>query len=367
MINKFLYITITNQCNYSCETCQIGCNDLNDGFMSFQTLQKILCEDTLTPLTIIFDGGEPFLHSRIYLFLEYLSSVCNFKNIIIKTNGTVLFTNDEILFDIVQRLQLNLSLDILISTNIITQNKEHLTLCKKLLDENKFNITFNVKYVSEEDKDFLKNKILSVNIPLEVCKFSVVESYGLLKNSDYPKLNKSDENIVCYASDGTNFGNDFSARADYEIQLSQNKIPVFDSIHHRGMWLNSKSYITSISFENKDDITLSLLEFQKEYIELHCNRFTENMINEGYTSYAEYYSSLFDDGKEHNPFISSDVFEKTTVQEIFLLTELMFTTLDLQRFYMYKEKAIQLCSTVAYLPIKPDIKITDSRYCCKNI
>ena len=119
--------------------------------------------------------------------------------------------------------------------------------------------------------------------------------------------------------------------------------------------------------ENKDDITLSLLEFQKEYIELHCNRFTENMINEGYTSYAEYYSSLFDDGKEHNPFISSDVFEKTTVQEIFLLTELMFTTLDLQRFYMYKEKAIQLCSTIAYLPIKPDIKITDSRYCCKNI
>ena len=363
MINKNLYITITNQCNYSCETCQIGCNDLNDGFMSFQTLQKILCEDTLTPLTIIFDGGEPFLHPRIYLFLEYFDSVCNFKNIIIKTNGNLLFNNNENLYNLMNRLQLNLTLDIKISTDIITQNNEHLTSCKKLLDENKFNITFNVKYISEEDKELLTNKILDANIPLDLCIFSVIEAYGLLKNSDYPKSNNI-ENVICYASDGKNFGNDFSARADYEIQLSQNKIPVFDSIHHRGMWLSSKSYITSISFENKDNITLSLLEFQKDYIKEHENKFTKNMVNDGYTSYAEYYSSLFSDGEEHNPFISSDVFGRNVVNEIFLLTELMFITLDLQRFYLYKEKAISLCSYVAYLPIKKDIKITDSRYCC---
>ena len=363
MISKTLYITITNQCNYSCNSCQIGCNPINNGFMSFSTFQKILCEDVITPINIIFDGGESLLHPNLYLFLEYIDTVINFKSLIIKTNGRLLPEHREMLIDTISRHNLNVSFDVKISSDIISQYSEHLSLCKQLLDDNDFKLTFDVVYTTEEDKNSLIEQIEAHEIPLDLCTFTIVKAYGTLKDSDYPKI-YAEDNVVCYASDGKNFGNDFSARADYEIQLSKNIVPVFDSINHRGLWLESQKFLSDISFENQDDIKLTLEEFQMEYIQGHINEYTKDMIQEGFTSYAEYYSFLFHDDEIHNPFITNDVFGNKLAQEIFKLTELMTITLDLERFYHYKKMAITLSNKLAYMPVKEEIKTTDLKYCC---
>lgn len=363
MISKTLYITITNQCNYSCNSCQIGCKSINNGFMSFSTFQKILCEDIITPINIIFDGGESLLHPNLYLFLEYLDTVINFKSLVIKTNGRLLPEHREMLIDIISRHDLNVYFDVKISSDIISQYSEHLSLCKQLLDDNDFKITFDVVYTTEEDKTSLIEQIEAHEIPLDLCNFTIVKAYGTLKDSDYPKI-YAEDNVICYASDGKNFGNDFSARADYEIQLSKNIVPVFDSIHHRGLWLESQKFLSDISFENQDDIKLTLEEFQKEYVRDHINEYTKDMIEEGFTSYAEYYSFLFHDDVEHNPFISDDVFGNKLKREIFKLTELMSITINLDRFYHYKQYAINLCRELAYMPIREEVKTTDLEYCC---
>lgn len=363
MISKTLYITITNQCNYSCNSCQIGCNPINNGFMSFSTFQKILCEDVITPINIIFDGGESLLHPNLYLFLEYIDTVINFKSLIIKTNGRLLPEHREMLIDIISRHNLNVSFDVKVSSDIISQYSEHLSLCKQLLDDNNFKITFDVVYTTEEDKNSLVEQIEAHEIPLDLCTFTIVKAYGTLKDSDYPKMYAEDD-VVYYASDGKNFGNDFSARADYEILLSNNLVPVFDSVNHRGMWQESQKFLSEISFENQDNITLNLSLFQKEYIKNHVNKFTQTMLDDGFVSYAAYYSYLFRDEETHNPFNSTDIFGRKLEKEIFLLTELMSTTLELSRFYLYKQMSIKLCREMAHLPIKEDVKTTDLEYCC---
>ena len=168
MIKKILRLNVTNQCNLSCATCPIKANIYNNSFMKFNVFQNILCEHRNIPLEVILEGGEPFLHPQLFLFLEYLKTVPNFKKVIISTNGYVEEYFDTLL-DTINRLNICVQLNVAITSSLIESYPSHMEVCKKLFDEEqskkKFHLTFDVTYTSEEDLASLTSLIKECEIP----------------------------------------------------------------------------------------------------------------------------------------------------------------------------------------------------------
>lgn len=355
MIKKILRINVTNKCNKSCITCPISASPEKCIFLPFSMLQNILCGHKYLPLEVVLEGGEPFLHPQIILFLEYLSSVNDVKKLFISTNGDYVLEYYNTLIDIVNRTNMCIQLNVGITP--ILSSSEHMSICKTLFDmcnkDKKVHIMFDVTYTSEETKEELINRIKKFGIPLCCCSFSIVKAYGALKNTEYPKISNDERNWICYASDGTYFGYDIESRADYELTLCTDLTPIFDVINHRQMWLMTQGFFADLSFENKDNCQQSVKDFQWEYIKTH-------------TPNVSYRSYILDYQSKNNIEIFCECGVYDTEREVVEgLAVCMERTPDMERFYMYKELAMNLCEYISHAKVRDDIKTNEDISCCK--
>ena len=350
-MKQIVRINLTNKCNMSCGTCVISANPYNNGFMKFSDFQNILCQHRVIPLEIVLEGGEPFLHPHLNLFLEYLSTISNFKKVIIGTNGILINDNYETLVSTIDRLHINVQLNVAITSHLLKHNENHLSMCKSLLSETKFLVMFDVIFTSEEDKAYLSKVLEENNIPLERCYFSIVRSYGALKDTEYPKLNCYHcYDFVCYASDGKFFGSDLAKRAEYELSLCLNEIPIFDVVNHRNMWLTTQSFMADISFEKQDNIEETVRNVQREYIQIHSPNMKE-------CSYIQEYINK----SSNSPVVPAN---PTLIErEVLGLSKMMEITPSMERFYHYKNLAMKLCYDIAHFLVKENVKTTEDNYC----
>jgi organic radical activating enzyme len=354
MLKKIIRLNLTNRCDMACGTCYISANPNKNGFLQFSDLQDILNEHQIVPLEVVFEGGEPFLHQRLFLFLEYLDTLSNVKRVIISTNGHLSNETYIRLLDTINRLRIQVQLNVGITTHLINEYEFHLLNCKHFVEDIR-DIFFDVTYMDEEDKAYLTQKIKEHDIPLERCVFSIVKAYGALKDSEYPNPCNcyDDNNIFCYATDGTGFGDNIEKRAEYELALCYNEIPTFDLYNHRQMWMLTHAFIADITFENQDNCKQSIKDLQLEY-----NK--QNTCNNVYGSYIREFKRLYGDIE---PFYieNAELLEDEVIDG---LSYLMETTIDMKRFYEYKELALKLCREIAYLVLRDEIK-TIKEFCCK--
>ena len=84
-----LYFNLTNKCNVKCDFCCMFSEPSKNTFLSFNKYKEIIDNsDCLFELQL--EGGEPFLNTNFYLFLEYARSTKRCTKIIISTNGIIL-------------------------------------------------------------------------------------------------------------------------------------------------------------------------------------------------------------------------------------------------------------------------------------
>jgi len=89
-----LSIEVTNHCNLACFMCPVGTRMKRPkGFMEEGLFRRIIDDNLHLEFIFLFQWGEPFLHPKIFEFIEYASA----KNIrtMVTTNGT--FFSDEII------------------------------------------------------------------------------------------------------------------------------------------------------------------------------------------------------------------------------------------------------------------------------
>ena len=269
------------------------------------------------------------------------------------TNGHLSDETYTRLLDTINRLHIQVQINVGITSHLINEYESHLDNCKQFVKDVR-DIFFDVTYIDENDKAYLIQKITEYDLPLERCVFSIVNSYGALKDSEYPKpcCCFDDSDTICYATDGTNFGNDIEQRAEYELALCYGEVPTFDIYNHRRMWMLTHAFIADLTFENQDNCKQSLKDLQWEY---HKNN-TPNTI---FSSYVCEFKRLYGDIE---PFYVSNV-EKIEDEIIEGLSYLMETTIDMKRFYDYKELALKLCREIAYLKLRDEIKTTNEDCC----
>ena len=221
-MNKIIRINITNKCNLECSFCCVYGSPQNSSFIDFNKFKEIIDEYKDYSIYVKLEGGEPLLHPRLFLFIEYLATLKNLKKLIIQTNGTLLEEHaDHIIKDSI-RLSIPIELKIAINHNVLNVNKNHMTLCKALLYKSlkipTLSISYAVRYLNETDLENLLSIIDEYSIPRIYCDVDIFRAYGRLTDSEYPMVGDTccSYNWVCYASDGTCFGTDLVARSEHE-------------------------------------------------------------------------------------------------------------------------------------------------------
>lgn len=336
-------------------------------FINFSMLQRILCENKDIFFSLYIDGGEPFLHKELFLFLEYADCFHRCEKIFIKTTGILVNDYCESIKDIALRWKKPIELHVQVTSESIKEFPDHISRCKELIhsfeSDTDIKVSLKVLFVNEEDKNSLLNMIVEAGIPENNYELLCVTSYGKLEEACYP-LPEEDGKTVYYTLNGEHFLS-ISDRAKYEHDLFSGKVPVFDSVNHMLLWSMSKSFLVDVSFENKDLFDEdSFLNFQKEYIKSNINKFTEGMVENGIYSYAEFYSSKFNDEHDHSPFVkySMETYRNLESESMFLY-KTFITTIDIKRFYQYKNTLINLCHYIAQLGIDDSVKTTESGHC----
>lgn len=193
--------------------------------MRFDTIYKIV-EGINVPVIVQLEGGEPTTHPQFYLFLEYISTLDNVKEIVIDTNALTLDKHIDKIVDIAIRNKRLITVKPSYNTYLRTafsrgNYADYLTniisACEFILYV-KFAV--NVRGYSnkelEELKEGLPKKIH------DISNFHLFNSYGRAGNDKtLPDLqiNEVYENWRCYASDGKCFGRRLRDRAKYESKL----------------------------------------------------------------------------------------------------------------------------------------------------
>lgn len=378
-MKKVVRINITNRCNLECSFCCVYGSPKNTSFIDFNKFKDIIDEYNSYALEVKLEGGEPLLHHRLFLFIEYLATIKNLKKVVIQTNGSLLEQHAEHIIKDAIRLNIPIELKIGINTELIKRNKNHLAICRALLSKSQcipnFRVMFAVRYLNEEDLEYLLSEIDTYSIPRIYCDIDIFRAYGRLSGSEYPPVVNPDDasNWVCYASDGTYFGTDLEARSEHEKFIISNQPstePVFDNANHKKMWNATIQYLSDITFENKSRVTLWILEFQKNYILQNLNTYTKDMISERIYNYAKYYVTRFPTQNycEHDPFIATvpyDCCAENITREFFYNEQAMKRTTDKSRFYEYKMIALDIAEKIANLSVKSNIKTTIATDTCQ--
>lgn len=380
-MKKIVRINITNHCNLSCSFCCVYGSPKNRSFLEFEKFKEIVDTYKNYALEVKLEGGEPLLHPRLFLFIEYLATLKNLKKIIIQTNGIILEEHADHIMNDAIRLNIPIEVKIAINDVVLEQNKSHMLMCKAMFLRSQripnLRVSFAVRYLSDDDLEYLLGLIDEYSIPRIYCDIDIFKSYGRLSDSEYPEIIDPDgaADWVCYTSDGTFFGTDLVARSEHEKLIIENQVtqqPVFDLVNHRRMWYESIRHLSEITFENKDIVKVWVFDFQKEYIRKNLNSYTEDMLHDKIYNYAKYYATRFHDSDycRHDPFIydiRADCCAENLVKEFYSNEHAMQKTTDMMRFYENKSLALDVANKIMNLCTKNNIMktIDDSECCCR--
>ena len=224
------YINIINKCNTDCPFCCMFSSTTNNKEMDFNTYIRVLNSRNTIPIEVQLEGGEPLLHSNLYLFIEYAISKGNCKKIIILTNGLELDKHLKRLVNICKWYNIEFEIKVSVNYWLLEKDKKHIEKLSYYIFATEyienFNISLNVR----------KRKDIDEWIDEEIKKYGLenysnsyyLQSYGKLKDSNYdkPTIVQNIENWGIYAVDGKHFGQDLIARSEYEEKLANeyNKI-----------------------------------------------------------------------------------------------------------------------------------------------
>ena len=188
-------LELTSQCNKNCSFCYQKNRVTSETYINDRFFYNFLKFIQLNQIKkIIFSGGEPFLHKKIWRYADLLKK--NNISILIITNGTLL--DDRCLQKIIKRK--NISLRISVELN----NSEH--ILNTLRKIKKYSIVCDVAITLYKNNldDIVKAilNILKFDIPIQVsfpmfkgnAKYSTQEVKKLkdiLKNLIYISINKN--------------------------------------------------------------------------------------------------------------------------------------------------------------------------------
>lgn len=377
-MKKLLRINLTNFCPMECGSCPSYCEKGNHSYLTFHAFQKIIDQYKDFQLEVVLEGGETFAHKGIFLFLEYLSACKHVQKVTIRANAYCFVEETSAsLFDFIKRSRLRIELKVKITSELIKKRDGHMAMCKSLFDHAKkmgnFQVSFEVFYANDADYEHLSGMVDKYELPRAFCDFSVFRAIGKLSDTEYPKADEGGLKCwECFASDGTNFEQHLSARAEYEKSLGlsgQILIPVFDAVNHKALWKELFEFISSISYENRNDVCITAYEIQKRFIETHLNQYTHGMLHEKIYNYAVYYATRFhrSEWNEKDPFVPGVPYDwcaEKKIAEFFLNEQAMMRTTDIQRFYENKNLCLEIADSIANLPVREDIKVTLDKCCC---
>ncbi len=204
-----LFVEVTNRCNLTCPTCQLGTDQAYNGYskadVSFEQFKKIIDQIPSLVYVTLQGVGEPLLNKDIMKMIKY----CSEKGIstYINTNGTILTETK--------------------SKEIIEAGLSNLSISVNSFDEEVFSKTrsgASIKKIAENVKKFIEIKRgLNVNKP-------IVSFRSILMKETEPHM----EDLILKSNE---LGIDvlyiqlfISAIADKELfdsSLSQNEIDAF--------------------------------------------------------------------------------------------------------------------------------------------
>lgn len=193
-------------------------------FMEFDQFRSII-DTTQGEFELQLEGGEPFLHPDLYLFLEYAASSKRMIKAIVLTNGIAL---EQHLGRIIEYANFHrVVVDIKVSINywLKQQNPNHI---KNIAD-----IYFAVRHM-DYLKLFLNTRKRNEDAELdkEIASYGMeainrshfLQSYGKFSNREEeygkPFIVQSIESWKIYSCDGKCFGTDLIARSEYEKSLA---------------------------------------------------------------------------------------------------------------------------------------------------
>lgn len=218
-----LYINVTNNCNYKCPFCCMYCGPDKNRFMTLDQYRKII-DDCQTDFEVQLEGGEPFQHRDIEMFVEYAISQERCKKVIILTNGNMLIYMRK-LQRLANRYDTKIEFKVSVNYSLIGEAMNH--GCNKFLWYKKLServdtmpnisMIFNVRkrHIGDE---WIEGELEKYGLK-EKSNIYFFQSYGRLKNHqeyDQPVIVQNIDDWRIYASDGTCFGQDLIARSEYE-------------------------------------------------------------------------------------------------------------------------------------------------------
>lgn len=371
-MKKTLYIHLTSRCELACPSCYGACTPCGKGFIKFEEFKEAVRSYDEWPIEVSLEGGEPFMHPHLFLFMEYLAAMDNVKKIIICTNGMQVMEKLPLLEQFVQRTHARVDLRIEVISDVIASFPDLMHVCREALEyvqgKEPLGVSYNVRWKNDEDRDFLLSQFAEADIPLALASFNGMLAYGRLENSDYPvpAIPSGPAFWSCIAWDGTDFHQDLAGRAKYEEQLEYEEWhtiqhnPVFDSKNHKRMWKLTQMALAAARFEDRGN--LNILEMQRSYINRNQNKWTRQMSGR-YDSYAEYYLSLFPERNDmmQNPFDVEDIAARKLTNEFWAAVEAARTTMFIEWFQKSINHAMRLAMAIEKLPVRIGIPNTDSR------
>lgn len=371
-MKKTLYIHLTSRCELACPSCYGACTPCGKGFIKFEEFKEAVRAYDEWPIEVSLEGGEPFMHPHLFLFMEYLAAMNNVKKIIICTNGMQVMEKLPLLEQFVQRTHARVDLRIEVISDVIAGFPDLMHVCREALEyvqgKEPLGVSYNVRWKNDEDRDFLLSQFAEADIPLALASFNGMLAYGRLENSDYPvpAIPSGPAFWSCIAWDGTDFHQDLAGRAKYEEQLEYEEWhtiqhnPVFDSKNHKRMWKLTQMALAAARFEDRGN--LNILEMQRSYINRNQNKWTRQMSGR-YDSYAEYYLSLFPERNDmmQNPFDVEDIAARKLTNEFWAAVEAARTTMFIEWFQKSINHAMRLAMAIEKLPVRIGIPNTDSR------
>lgn len=218
---KRFYFNLTNKCNTECPFCCMHSSPEKTTFLEFPEFEFHIwaCADYEDGFELQLEGGEPFLHPNLYLFLEMAYYTNDCKKIIICTNGILLRKHIDKLTEFVDRSGILLEIKQSINFHLLDVVPNLLVDARNLLTAIEFipniNLTLNVR--EREDEDL--KPLLEKHKLLEASNVYKLQKYGKNDTGVEPFIVQNIEEWEIFASDGTSFGNDLIKRSEYEKGL----------------------------------------------------------------------------------------------------------------------------------------------------
>jgi organic radical activating enzyme len=199
--------------------------------MDFETLMDIVNDYTFwykeDKIIVQIEGGEPLIHPKIILFIEWLATIEEIDTIVIPTNGMELYRYIDNFKDIAHRNRKNIIIKPSYNPYLIkTWNNYHIIsiddfyekiVLKNFTKSEYLQFDFNVRDYNWNHLKFIREKAKFLNkFKFNWDLFTKIGRASNKKEINKTFQNEPDYEWVCYASDGTCFNKDLKSRSKYE-------------------------------------------------------------------------------------------------------------------------------------------------------